>query len=63
MSYQEFIAMNGYGEYVWGSYGIGLIVFVGLFLMVRIQRKSLIKQLSRRYRLQQDKSFKEQQKQ
>jgi heme exporter protein D len=55
MTFQEFVDMGGYGWYIWGSYGIALIVFVGLFISVKAQRNKLIKQLSRRYRLQKDK--------
>jgi heme exporter protein D len=59
MSFQEFINMGGYGAYIWGSYGIGLIVFIALFVSVKKQRNKLMKQLSRRYRLQKDKQSKE----
>lgn len=51
MSFQEFFAMNGYGVYVWGSYGIATLVFIGLFVLVKQQRNKLIKQLTRRYKL------------
>ena len=52
MSFQEFIHMGGFGFYIWTSYFIGLIVFIGLVVSVRQQRKKLIKQLRRRYQLQ-----------
>lgn len=52
MSFQEFIHMGGFGFYIWTSYFLGLIVFVGLFISVKQQRKKLIKQLRRRYQLQ-----------
>ena len=51
MSFQEFIAMNGYGLYVWGSYGLATLVFLVMFVLVKQQRKKLIKQLNRRYKL------------
>ena len=52
MSFQEFIHMGGFGFYIWTSYFLGLIVFVGLIISVKQQRKKLIKQLRRRYQLQ-----------
>ncbi len=62
MSFQEFFDMNGFAAYVWGSYGIALIVFAAMLISVKSQRKSLVKQLRRRYRLQNDKQLKDQQK-
>ena len=52
MSFQEFIHMGGFGFYIWTSYFLGLIVFVGLVVSLKQQRKKLIKQLRRRYQLQ-----------
>jgi len=52
MSMSEFLDMGGYGLYVWSSYGIALLVFGGLFVGVKLQRKRLIKQLRRLYRQQ-----------
>ena len=50
MSFQEFIDMGGYGFYIWTSYAIATVVFVGLYVSVKMQRTKLIKQLRRRYR-------------
>ncbi len=61
MSFQEFFAMNGFAGYVWGSYGIALVTFLIMFLSVRAQRKTLVNQLRRRYRLQKERQFKERQ--
>ena len=52
MSFEEFIHMGGFGFYIWTSYFLGFIVFVGLIISVTQQRKKLIKQLRRRYQLQ-----------
>ncbi len=41
----EFFAMNGYGFYVWGSYGVALLVFVVETAMVRHRRKLALRQL------------------
>ena len=58
MTLQEFIDMGGYGGYIWGSYGIALVVFVALFLSARAQRKSLIAKLRRRYKLKEQQARK-----
>ncbi len=50
MSFQEFIHMGGHGFYVWSSYLIVVVVFVGLFISVKMQRKSLLKQIRRHQR-------------
>jgi len=52
MSFEEFINMNGFGFYIWTSYAITAIVFLGLFIMFKVQRNQLIKQLRKRYRLE-----------
>jgi len=52
MSFQEFIDMGGYAPYIWSSYGIALVIFVALFISVKMQRKSLIDKLRRRYKLE-----------
>ncbi len=44
MSLQEFLAMGGYGFYVWTSYGIALVVLVANVVIPIIQRKSFLRQ-------------------
>ena len=44
MSLQEFLAMGGYGFYVWTSYGICLVVLVANVLIPVIQRKQFLRQ-------------------
>lgn len=44
MSWQEFLAMGGYGFYVWTSYGICLVVLVANVLIPVIQRKQFLRQ-------------------
>jgi heme exporter protein D len=44
MNWQEFLAMGGYGFYVWTSYAIALIVLVANIVLPIIQKKSFIKQ-------------------
>jgi len=53
MTFQEFIHMGGHGFYVWSSYGIALVIFVGLYLSTRLKNKKLVEQLQRRYRQEQ----------
>lgn len=45
-SWQAFIAMGGYGVYVWGAYGALIFSFIlGVWIPWR-QRKALLKNLS-----------------
>lgn len=41
----EFFAMNGYAFYVWGSYGVAVLVFVIEALLVRNRRKNIMREL------------------
>ena len=52
MSFEEFINMGGFGFYIWTSYAITAILSIGLFVMFKVQRNQLIKQLRKRYRLE-----------
>ena len=36
MSFEEFINMDGFGFYIWTSYAITAIVFIGLFVMFKV---------------------------
>ena len=40
-SWSEFVAMGGYGLYVWGSFGVSAVVIVGEVLALRSRRKAL----------------------
>lgn len=44
-SWSDFIAMGGYGFYVWGSYLVALLCVLGEVLLVRSRRRTLYKQL------------------
>ena len=35
----DFFAMGGYGEYVWGSFGIAFVVLIANLLLARQQRR------------------------
>ncbi len=54
MSFHEFIDMGGYGFYIWTSYLITAVIFIGLFISLKMQKNRLIKQLRRRNRHQQE---------
>ncbi len=45
MSWGEFFAMKGYGFYVWGSYGVALLVFIVEIALVRHKRTLTLQQL------------------
>jgi heme exporter protein D len=45
MSWLEFFAMKGYAWYVWGSYGVSLMVLVVEVVLVRHRMKITLQQL------------------
>jgi len=45
MSLSEFFAMKGYGFYIWGSYGLALLIFVVEIALVRHRRTIALQQL------------------
>ena len=45
-SLSDFLAMGGYGLYVWGSFSVFLICLVGEVVLVLNRRRTLLKQLS-----------------
>jgi heme exporter protein D len=45
MNWAEFFAMNGYGFYVWGSYGAALAVIAIEIIAVRHRRTLALRQL------------------
>jgi heme exporter protein D len=45
MNWSEFFAMKGYALYVWGSYGMALLVFIVEIALVRHKRKITLQQL------------------
>ena len=40
-SVSEFLAMGGYGLYVWGSFGVTAIVMLGEMVSLRARRRAL----------------------
>jgi heme exporter protein D len=45
-SWTDFFAMGGYAFYVWGSYGLALLLMVGEVVLVRNRRRTLLQRLS-----------------
>jgi heme exporter protein D len=45
MSLSEFFAMKGYGFYIWGSYGLALLIFIVEVALVRHRRTIALQQL------------------
>ena len=45
MNWGEFFAMNGYAFYVWGSYGVALLVCAVEVILVRNRRKKALHDL------------------
>ena len=52
MTLAEFLYMDGHGFYVWMSYGLGLITFIGLFLSTHLTTRRIKQQLTRQFRMQ-----------
>ena len=46
MNFAEFLAMGGYGLYVWGSLGMCALVFAGEMLSLRARRIALHRELA-----------------
>ncbi|RFC36860.1 MAG: heme exporter protein D [Candidatus Nitrotoga sp. LAW] len=45
MNWGEFFAMNGYAWYIWGSYGMALLIFIIEIVMVRHRKMLTLQQL------------------
>jgi len=41
-SLDNFLAMGGYGLYVWGSYGVTLVFIVAELILLRRRRRSAV---------------------
>lgn len=47
----EFFAMGGYAFYVWGSFGVTLLLMIAEIIMVRRQHRTLRQRLGRMIRM------------
>ncbi len=45
----EFIAMGGYGAYVWSAFGISAVVLAGNVLLSRHAERALLARLAERF--------------
>lgn len=50
MSLNEFLAMGGYGAYVWSAYGVAIAVLAWQLVAPIVQRRQIIKQIRRKKR-------------
>lgn len=48
-SWQNFMAMGGYGLYVWGSYIVTLVVLVAEIVSLTMRRRGVIGRLAKYY--------------
>ena len=48
-SWQEFLAMGGYGLYVWGSYAVTLVVLAAEIVGLIMRRRGVIAGLTKYY--------------
>jgi heme exporter protein D len=48
-NWQNFLAMGGYGLYVWGSYAVTLIVLAAEIVELVMRRRGVIERLAKFY--------------
>ncbi len=48
-SWSHFLAMGGYGLYVWGSYAVTLVVMVAEIVALVMRRRGVIESLTKYY--------------
>ena len=46
-SWNDFVAMGGYGLYIWGSYGVTLGFMVTEIVLLMLRKRNLLGQLGR----------------
>ncbi len=52
MNWSEFLAMGGYGVYVWGSYGFAAVILIANSLAPMLRRRLVLKRLREYARLE-----------
>ena len=45
MNWSEFFAMKGYAVYIWGSYGMALLIFIVEIALVRHRKMLAVQQV------------------
>ncbi len=53
----EFFAMGGYGQYVWGSVGVAIVVLCAEWLLLRQRRRAALLHLKRQLILKKEESL------
>ncbi|HEU4530316.1 MAG TPA: heme exporter protein CcmD [Steroidobacteraceae bacterium] len=48
MSFAEFLAMGGYGQFVWPAYAVTLIVLIGNVFLARASHRRAVEEALRR---------------
>ena len=46
-SWSDFFAMGGYALYVWGSYGVALVLLAMEIVLLVLRKRSILQQLGR----------------
>jgi heme exporter protein D len=47
MRLADFFAMGGYGFYIWGSYGLAVVLIIAEVILVRRRRRTILGRLGR----------------
>jgi len=47
MNLADFFAMGGYGFYIWGSYGLAVVLIIAEVMLVRRRRRTILGRLGR----------------
>ena len=59
----EFFSQGGYAFFVWGSYGLGLILLIAELVQLRNQRRTILARLGRLMRVRSSTAHRRQQSQ
>jgi len=54
-SFSDFLAMGGYGFYVWGSFGVTALILIAEPILAVRSRKALVTRLKRQARAERNK--------
>lgn len=54
MTLSEFFSVNGYGFYIWSSFGMTALLMLGELIMVKKQNQTILQRLRRIIRMQTD---------
>lgn len=49
MTWSEFIAMGGYGVYVWSAYGLSALVLIWNLIALRLRQREVMRSLKQLY--------------